>query len=221
VLGALNFGAELLQDDNLARDEARRKHIVASVRRNSQRAIKIIRSFERLPRSRIMSDSPIEQVVDVGESIQEALRQLQDMAQARAVELGTIGSFPSLYLDAGALELTLINLVSNAIKYSDSEKPRKFVEVSGHLHDDAFELRVSDNGIGIPAAAHDKVFERFTRAHAELDDVLGVDGTGLGLSIVEECVRALSGQIAFESQEGAGTTFTVMIPKRLPPLAPS
>jgi two-component system OmpR family sensor kinase len=123
-----------------------------------------------------------------------------------------------LFLDAGALELVLINLISNALKYSDPEKPAKYVTVIGASRESAFEIRVEDNGIGIPAEAAATVFQRFTRAHANLDEQLGIDGSGLGLSIVEECVTALGGDIRLESEESRGTTFIVTLPKKLPPL---
>ena len=120
-----------------------------------------------------------------------------------------------VYLDTGALELVLINLVANGIKYADRTKPSPFVAVEAEESDGHYEFRVSDNGIGIPSDAVKNVFERFVRVHAHLDEQLGVEGTGLGLAIVEECVAALSGSVAVESREGEGTTFTVRIPKAL------
>jgi signal transduction histidine kinase len=219
VMGTVHFGAQLLENQSVAIDGERRAHIIASIGRNSQRAIKIIRSFERLPRSGIMSDTPSEQLVEVGELVQEVFRQLRDMSDARSVELRAGHDFPTLYLDSGALELILINLVSNAIKYADTNKAARYVVIRGQDRDDCFELVVEDNGLGIPAEAVEKVFERFTRAHAEMDTQLGIDGTGLGLSIVEECVKALGGQIALTSKETEGTTFTILVPKKLPPIA--
>jgi signal transduction histidine kinase len=221
VLGTLYFGVELIADPGIAESVPRRTPIVDGLRRNCQRAIKIIRSFERLPRSGILSDSPSEQVVELGELVREVFRQLDEMAAARQVSLRAAGTFPRVYLDSGALELVLINLVSNAIKYSDPDKPERHVEVSVADVDSTVELQVADNGLGIPEGALDRVFERFTRAHADLDPQLGVEGTGLGLSIVEECVKSLGGRIAVQSQEKVGTRFTITVPKKLPPLAVS
>jgi signal transduction histidine kinase len=218
VLGTLQFGAELLGEGFVADDPGRRQHVVGTVRRNTERALRIVRSFERLPRSGIMKDSPSEQMVELAELVQEVFRQLREMADARGVELRTSGDFPPLFLDTGALELVLINLISNALKYSDPAKETKYVNIAGASRESAYELRIEDNGIGIPADAAGTVFQRFTRAHAELDEQLGVDGTGLGLSIVEECVKALGGEIGLESANGRGTTFIVTLPKKLPPL---
>jgi len=219
VMGTVHFGAQLLEHENVSLGTERREHIIASIGRNSQRAIKIIRSFERLPRSGIMSDSPSEQLVELDELVQEVFRQLREMAEARGVELRAGPDFPTLYLDSGALELVLINLVSNAIKYADTNKAAPYVVIRSQDRDECFELVVEDNGLGIPATAVEKVFERFTRAHAEMDAQLGIDGTGLGLSIVEECVKALGSQITLTSKETEGTTFTILVPKKLPPIA--
>jgi signal transduction histidine kinase len=64
---------------------------------------------------------------------------------------------------------------------------------------------VRDNGLGINDANQTAIFDRFFRAHAHLDDELGVSGTGLGLAIVADCVEALGGTIRCESREGEGT----------------
>jgi signal transduction histidine kinase len=77
---------------------------------------------------------------------------------------------------------------------------------------------VRDNCLGIPPDSVSKIFERFTRAHPQRDDVVHVGGLGLGLSIVEDCVGAMHGRIEVESAEGVGTTFVLTLP-RTPPEA--
>jgi signal transduction histidine kinase len=113
------------------------------------------------------------------------------------------------------LELVFLNLVSNAIKYSDPGKPEPFVEIAA-AQDDAtagtFTVCVRDNGLGIPGTDQPAIFERFFRGHAHLDGELGVTGTGLGLAIVAECIQALGGSIRCESAVGQGTTFFVTLP---------
>ena len=84
------------------------------------------------------------------------------------------------------MELVFLNLVSNAIRYSDPLKPASFVEmlcVDG-ASDGKMVLCVRDNGIGIAESDQESVFERFFRAHAHRDTDLGVTGSGLGLAIV-------------------------------------
>ena len=218
VLGTLQFGATLLNAD-AATDDAQRRRLAVTMSRTTDRALKIIRSFERLPRSGILADKPTEQTVDVAELVGEVFRQLQEMAEAKDVTLRNSGGNVRVYLDTGALELILINLVANGIKYADPEKSSRLVEVVVEERDESAEIRVMDNGIGIPPQSISQVFGRFVRVHPHLDATLGVDGTGLGLSIVEECVASLGGAIHVESDEHVRTVFTLTLPKKLPPLA--
>src|SRR4029079_3665018 len=88
----------------------------------------------------------------------------------------------------------------------------RWVEVTAKPDiDDCWQILVRDNGIGIPAHALRTVFQRFTRAHTDRED-LHVGGIGLGLSIVEDCVRGFGGEISVESTEGVGTTFMLKLP---------
>ena len=214
VFGTIQFSAALLTSD--AATTVDHSRIVATLRRNTDRALQILRTLENLPRSgMLVGDTPTEQVVELSELVNEVFRQLGDMAEARGVMLRASASLPRLYVDTGRLELVLVNLVANAIKYSDPAKPARVVEILAAAADHVQEIRVVDNGIGIPAAALAKVFARFHRAHAELDATLGVNGTGLGLAIVEECVKALGGDIRVESEEGHGTAFVLTLPRKL------
>jgi signal transduction histidine kinase len=79
-------------------------------------------------------------------------------------------------------------------------------------------ITVRDNGIGIPADAHETVFDQFVRAHTARDSELSNDGIGLGLSIVRECMKAIGGSIRLESEEGVGTSFHLTLPHSTEPL---
>ena len=97
---------------------------------------------------------------------------------------------------------------------SDAGKAERIVEVVGGPGSDAeCRLVVRDNGIGIPADRIDSIFDRFSRAHADRDDLYGVTGVGLGLSIVADCVRAMGGRVAVESSEELGTAFLITLPR--------
>jgi signal transduction histidine kinase len=218
VFGTLQFSAALLTNGS-ASDQVQRDRLLATLRRNTDRALQILRSLEKLPRSGFLSgETPTEQVVDLKELLDEVFRQLHDMAEGRGVSLRTRGELPRVYVDTARLELIFMNLVANAIKYSDRQKADRFVEITSTARDDGHEIRVRDNGIGIPAVAIGRIFERFHRAHQELDSTLGVDGTGLGLAIVEECVKSLGAGISVESREGVGSTFTIALRRKLPDL---
>ena len=136
------------------------------------------------------------------------------MAEARGVEIRVDEGLPIVTVDVGRLELAFVNLLSNAIRYSDATKSARLVEVTGHSERDTCRIIVRDNGVGIPPQALTSIFQRFTRAHTGRDDLAHVTGIGLGLSIVDDCVRAIGGQIEVESAEGVGTTFILTLPVR-------
>jgi signal transduction histidine kinase len=119
-----------------------------------------------------------------------------------------------LVTDVARVELILVNLVSNAIKYSDPAKADRFVEITAAALDEDVQLIVRDNGVGIPRAHLNRVFEAFYRAHSARDSELGADGIGLGLAIVTECARHLGATLAIDSVDGSGTTVSVRLPLR-------
>jgi signal transduction histidine kinase len=80
-----------------------------------------------------------------------------------------------------------------------------------------WQIAVRDNGLGIAEANRAAIFDRFFRAHAHMDDELGVSGLGLGLAIAADCVAAMGGSIDCESTVGQGSTFFLTLP--MAPLA--
>jgi signal transduction histidine kinase len=98
-------------------------------------------------------------------------------------------------------------LVENALKYSPAGGT---VTVGARRTDEAVEVRVVDEGIGIPPGERDRIFRKFYRAEATVRD--GGGGTGLGLFIAKELVGAMGGRIWVESEEGAGSSFAFELP---------
>lgn len=114
---------------------------------------------------------------------------------------------PEIRGDKARIEQVLLNMVSNAVKYTkDGGKLRMTAGVKGS----EVWCSVRDNGIGIPKADIDKVFDRFYRVDKARSRESG--GTGLGLSIAKEIVARHGGRIELESLEGKGTTITVWLP---------
>lgn len=185
-------------------------HAVDMIARNVGRLAEMTYKLERLARLDGDTDNASLQAVSLGVVAQEAARQLREMADARAVEIRIADDMPAAVVDVGRLELALLNLISNAIKYSDPAKDARYVEVTARSGEaGGYEIVVHDNGIGIPAKRIARIFQRFTRAHADDVEFESISGVGLGLAIVDDCVKALNGTIAVESEEGVGTTFVV------------
>lgn len=186
---------------------------VDMIARNVASLVDMTLKLERLARLDSDTDSPIVQAVSLNVVAQEAARQLREMADARDVQLRVAPDMPAAIVDVGRLELALVNLLSNAIKYSDPAKDSRIVEVSALAADDgSCSLVIRDNGVGIPPSRITRIFQRFTRAHADHADFESISGVGLGLAIVDDCVSALGGSVTVESEEGVGTTFVLALP---------
>jgi len=113
---------------------------------------------------------------------------------------------PKVFMvDPGQIELILRNLLSNAVKYSPSGGT---VDLAVSCSENGISIKVSDQGIGIPASDIPKLFEPFHRA----SNVASFKGSGLGLSIVKHAVEIHKGNIEVESSVDIGTTFTIFLP---------
>lgn len=225
-IGTLRFASALLEHDAVRQDPPRLAKVVATVKSSTDRLAWLVENLQRIARISDVVDVPSEQLVDLSALGLEVARQLEEMANARQVEVRIEPGLPTLVADPARLELVLLNLVANAIKYSDPKKTA-FVEVAHARRQvdavvdggapETFTLQVRDNGLGIAEADQPAIFDRFFRAHAHRDQELGVSGTGLGLAIVIDCVQALGGAIRCESQTGEGTTFFITLPVPAPP----
>ena len=213
-LGTVLFATDFLTRSDTSQDEATRQRLVTLIRRNIDQMIGSVRGVERLVFADRTVDTPNQQRVSAAALAGEAARQLADMAAARGVEIRVDQDLPELVVDAGQFELVLVNLITNAIKYSDPAKAERHVEVTRGATQtpNAHTICVRDNGLGIPPAYLDAVFRRSFRGHPERDEELGVDGSGLGLAIVDDSVRLMGGQIRVESVEGRGTAFHLTLP---------
>jgi len=214
-LGTLMYAVPLLKVETARADVARQEHLLTLMDRNVRKLTQLMEQLETLSRLHTrQAEAPDVQQTDVANVAREVAQQLREMADARGVVVRVIEPLPALVIDMARLELILMNLVSNAVKYSDPDKFHRFVTIELTRSDDpAFAcIAVRDNGLGIPADALGSVFRRFSRAHAERDSELGVRGSGLGLAIAAECAEAVGGTIRVESTLGAGSSFFIAIP---------
>jgi signal transduction histidine kinase len=116
---------------------------------------------------------------------------------------------PALLIDKDAIGQVLVNLLDNAIKYSNGNK---IIDVRIESRPDEVRIAVRDHGIGIAKCEQKKIFEKFYRVGSGL--VHDVKGSGLGLSIVQHVVCAHGGRVEVESVPGEGSTFTIVLPAR-------
>ncbi len=136
------------------------------------------------------------------------LKDCQPKAEARSIPLVLVCD-ADLHADVNAplLEQAIVNLVDNAIKYSE---PGKTVEVGARGSEDEITLYVRDEGAGIPKEHLPRIFERFYRVDKSRSRALG--GTGLGLAIVKHIAQAHAGRVGVESIPDQGSTFYIHLP---------
>lgn len=123
---------------------------------------------------------------------------------------------PPVYGDAGQLERGLLNLVSNAVKFTPAGG---HVGITASSGEEGVEIAVTDSGIGIPAEEIPRLFRRFFRATNAT--AAAIPGTGLGLAIAMSVAKAHGGTISVTSSLGEGTTFTMRLPVRSPARRPA
>jgi signal transduction histidine kinase len=117
---------------------------------------------------------------------------------------------PPLSVDREAMARSLLNLVNNALKYSQDQK---YIGVNLFRDNGTVKLEVVDHGIGIPQAEQQKIFDKFYRVGDPL--VHNTKGSGLGLSLVRHIVRAHGGEVLVDSVPGRGSKFTINLPVAL------
>ncbi len=123
-----------------------------------------------------------------------------------------IDEVPPMRVDREAMARSLLNLVNNALKYSQD---RKYIGVNLYRDNGSVKLEVVDQGIGIPHQEQQKIFEKFYRVGDPL--VHNTKGSGLGLSLVRHIVQAHGGDVSVDSAPGQGSKFTIVLPVKPAP----
>lgn len=148
-----------------------------------------------------------EQLVDMVAVVGECVELLQSVSPTHTLHLSA-PSHAWVMGDKDRLGQVVVNLISNAIKYSPSATA---VEIALTTQENSVTLTVADHGPGIPKAQQQHIFERLYRASA--DQTRKISGLGLGLYISSEIIKRHGGEIRVQSEEGQGATFIVSLPR--------
>lgn len=160
--------------------------------------------------SRVGRGNLARQETDIGPVLSKVLESLSITLRERAVRLRIQDGLPRIRADRVRLGEVFYNLISNAIKYNESQPPEVWVGFRSEPGETVFWVR--DNGIGIPPKHHATIFRIFKRLHPR--DRFG-GGIGAGLSIVKKIVERHNGRVWLESAPGSGTTFYFAIPSEV------
>ena len=144
---------------------------------------------------------------DVLSAVHNLIKGRADVKQ-QTISIEIAPNFPKIIGDKRGIKQTLLNLVSNAVKFTDEEGA---ISVTARVVGDAVEIAVADNGIGIAPEDIEKVMSPF----GQVDSALARDhqGTGLGLPLVQAMVHMHGGRLRLSSKPGEGTTVTIVLPK--------
>lgn len=160
-------------------------------------------SLSKLEEGRVES-TPI--LFDLFGFMNELTDEMQGVAKPGQEVLVSFEGEREVFLDKRLLKNILINLISNATKYSPSDSE---IELHAEITEPYVKISVRDYGIGIPEEEQIHLFERFYRAN----NATNIQGTGLGLNIVQKYVTLMGGKVEFESKLDEGTTFTLFFPR--------
>jgi signal transduction histidine kinase len=148
---------------------------------------------------------------DIGQSLRSIVKLFEAEAHRRGliIELSLDPVIPQIDVDPERIEQVFVNLVSNALKYTDADG---LISITGgKVEDGRMTVDVSDTGIGIAPEHQEMIFDEFARVRS---NAVGRPGSGLGLAIVRRILEAHGGDISVNSMPGQGSTFTVRLPLR-------
>lgn len=163
----------------------------------------ILNDFLSLEKLEAGKTEAVFQEFDIVSFSEDIIEEMQLMAkQDQNIVYQHTGISGKVYLDPNLLKNSVINLISNAIKYSGENT---FIEFNTDLRDSELHIVVKDNGIGIPEEEQKNLFEPFFRAH----NTGNIPGTGLGLNIVKRYVELMGGKVLCKSTQNEGTKITL------------
>jgi ammonium transporter len=194
-------GLPTRQVDNLSKILVSAEHLLL--------LIDDILDLSRVEAGEMSLDVAETQIADVLQEVTDSLEPLIDRPGVKMVVEAAPG-LPQVMTDRDKVKQILLNLVSNAIKYTDEGS----IALRAEATDGRLRVGVSDTGVGIPADELGKIFEEFQQADTASTRRRG--GTGLGLTISRRLARTLGGDVTVKSKLGAGSTFTLDLPLNYP-----
>jgi signal transduction histidine kinase len=207
-LALIRLYAETLELGRISTKEKKHQYY-RIIRKESERLTALINNildFSRIEAGRKEYEFRETDIADLVRNTLDSYR-YQIEQQGFELEEAIDTELPAVRIDREAIARALVNLVNNALKYSQDQK---YIGVKLYRENGSVKLEVADHGIGIARRDQTKIFEKFYRAGDPL--VHNTKGSGLGLSLVRHITEAHGGEIEVESSPGAGSKFIMSLP---------
>jgi two-component system sensor histidine kinase KdpD len=206
-LAAILGAGSTLRDLSASLTEAQKAELVATVIEESERLNRFIANLLDMTRLESGALAPHATPCDLGEIVGSALRRADKILARHHVEVAIAPSLPMLAADAVLLEQALFNILDNAAKYAPEGSN---VRIEGWRNGNAVELRIMDEGPGIPPDDLERIFDKFHRV-TKGDQIR--PGTGLGLAISRGFAEAMHGTVtAANRADRSGAVLTIRLP---------
>lgn len=200
---------ETLVDDHETMDENDRLHFLKTAQRHTERLNSLLDDLLTLSRLESASPGLKRESIELRPLIETVLEDFKGRpnAELHHLKFSIDETITTVVVDPLKISQVLNNLIENALKYTTAGST---IEINAHLQQTEIQIRVSDDGPGIPAVDLPHIFERFYRVEKGRSREKG--GTGLGLSIVKHILQLHGGQVSVESQPGQGACFVLSLP---------
>ena len=204
-LSGIRWMLELAREANLDEETA---SFLADAQASAERLIGLVNDLLDIARLEAGRLTMHPEPVDLGEMVKSVAAELAPLVRAKHHRLDIEGSAPPTFADKQLTRQAVLNLISNAIKYTPDEGR---ISIELDYDDRDVRLSVTDTGIGISLNAQRRLFEKFYRA--ENAQMIDTEGTGLGLYLVKLIAERSGGSISCHSVEREGSTFTLRLPR--------
>ena len=206
ITSIMGYADTLLESDYDKEMQAKFLGVISSEARRMARLVTDLLVLSRYDNKKVIKE---ESVFDLGELTKNCIDRLRFEVEKKnhSIECFVTANVPPVNADKYGIERVILNIISNAIKYTPENGVIKVYV--GFVYNDAY-IKVIDNGIGIPEADLSRIFERFYRVDKARSRELG--GTGLGLPIAKEIIEQNNGSIDIKSEVGKGTEVVIRIP---------
>ena len=208
ITSIMGYSDTLLEGEYDKETQERFLKVIATESRRMAKLVTDLLTLSRFDNNQILQEKTRFDLGELVKQCQESL-EIQISQKNHKVECFVTADVPPVYADKEGIQRVIINILTNAIKYTPEGGNIKIYV--GFVYNDAY-IKVIDNGLGIPEEDLKRIFERFYRVDKARTRKMG--GTGLGLSIAKEILDRNNGNIDIKSEEGKGTEVVIRIPTK-------